>query len=123
MKKLNLRRFSFLVPDPSQGIGESVFVAPLAEQGNFTKNKTGYALQLDIVVVDEFEAVLKQRKEFCLFSGAAGREEFESWRARVRPISRNIGMSLQEKTLLQFLPLKSLLIDTCCCYPPHYQLW
>ena len=29
-----------------------------------------------------------------------------------------IPMSLQEKTLLQFLILKSLSINTCCCYPP-----
>lgn len=37
-KKVNLGSISFLVPDPSQGIGQSVFVAPLAKQGNFTKN-------------------------------------------------------------------------------------
>ena len=37
--KVNLCRFSLLVPDPSQRIGESVFVASLAEQGNFRKTR------------------------------------------------------------------------------------
>ena len=50
-RKANLGSISFLVPDPSQGIRQSVFVAPLAKQGNFTKKKTGCAFQL---LVDEF---------------------------------------------------------------------
>ena len=35
--KVNLRSISFLVPDSSQGIGESVFVASMTEQGKFFK--------------------------------------------------------------------------------------
>ena len=84
----------------------------------FQKRKLRCALFL----LDDLAAI--ERKEICLFSGVAGREEFESWRARVRPINRNIEISLKEIIIDQFILVFSnswnMYMCHCHCCPPRY---
>ena len=116
-KKVNLGSISFLVPDPSQGIGQSVFVAPLAKQGNFTKIKLD--VRFSCLWMSLHESKGKGVGLACSPVLLEGRNLSPGGKGFVPSIEASgIPMSLQEKTLLQFLILKSLSINTCCCYPP-----